>query len=724
MNDLMEDLLRFLTRNPNLGLLMSAFLTSSAVVLVAWAVALQLQRRSARARSVVWRITLAVLLVVAVWRLMPEAAPPVAVVEWRVPLQEPPSIETPILQESPVLVLPQKSIWQSTAKFMDREGIRLWLGAAIVLLCWRVATAAAGMIWLRKHSVPAPEPVLRLLRQLNAPPGLDCRVAQRLRTPMLSGWRRPVIWLVPEAHAWDDTRLRAVLRHELAHLQRTDVAWHWLAQLSVCLWWWQPLAWLAWRSLRTETEHAADDAAVIAEGSTHEYARTLVEIAAGLPSRLRGMPGVTMFGGESVQNRVRELMKASRWRGRIGMGAMSLIALVAVVLAVLAATRVEFKPRTPVYQSEAKLVAGTPADAGPEWQSRLADFYGTIIETVESTEIKRRALERVRALNPDLKDRDVEIHAEQVKGSTMFRVHALSEDKTYARLFLDALLDEFLALRQSILEQRAGKDMHKLMLETKDAQATMEKQFSELEEFRRASSIVSITNLSNTVATLLNTLRTQLQDQQRILQEQEMALHNIPASVTIAQTRTAEKQPMTQTEKDYVQTQSELRRLENELKYLLETHKQDHPLVDEAKAKTDKARYLLKALLDPLRDEMNERAEDTRRKVVVLKEQLAEKEAEALELGSKIAQYSKLERQANVAKAAYEELTRQLQHHPVSGGSADFVAIQERARPATAVMQSGLIPIWKLWKSEPKTSVEDTTPKSAPKAGKPAKSPA
>ncbi|WP_395743082.1 M56 family metallopeptidase [Prosthecobacter sp.] len=708
MNDWMQDLLRFLTRNPNLGLMVSAFLTSSAVVCVAGCVALQLQRRSARARSLVWRITMMVLLLVAAWRLMPEAAPPVAVMEWRVNLPAPPVEMAPVLSESPAFVLPEKTLWQRGLAWLESESVKAWLAVALLLLCRRILTAWAGLFWLRQHSRPAPEHISKRLREMNAPARLHCRVAERLQSPMLSGWRRPVIWLPPEASTWDEQRLGAVLQHELAHLRRGDVAWHWLAQLTVCLWWWQPLALRAWHSLRNETEHAADDAAVLAGGSTQDYARTLVEIAAGLPSRMRKMPGVTMFGGESVQRRVRELMKSNQWRGRIGIGAMSLIALVAVVLAVLAATKVEFKPKTPVYQSEAILVAGGFPDAGGNWQAQHEDFYGTIVETLESAEMKRRALERVRVLNPNLEGKNVEVQAAQTKGSTLFRVQTRCESGKYARIFLDALLDEFIGFRQSVREQAAGQNTRKLAEEAVKAQKVMEDKLAALAEFQKLNNLLTLTNGNDMAAQFLGKLASQLNEARTNLAEEELALSSIPAAMTIAQTRVSSGQPLTQTEKDYVQSQSELRRLENELKYLLETHKADHTEVVATKEKVAKAKFLLNALVEPLREEMEQRAENSRRRVTILQTQMAEKQKEALHMGAKIAQYQLLDKQAKAAREAYEKLFDHLKQDPRLAANTDYVAIQERASPATEVVQSGLLPIWKLWRGEAKPAAEKT----------------
>jgi succinoglycan biosynthesis transport protein ExoP len=394
---------------------------------------------------------------------------------------------------------------------------------------------------------------------------------------------------------------------------------------------------------------------------------------------------------------------------------------VAVTLAVLAATKVEFKPKTPVFQSEAKLVTGGVGDKTENWQISQADFYGTIIETLESAEMKHRALERVRALNPDLKDRDVEIHAAQIKGSTMFRVQTLSEDRKYARIFLDALLDEFIGFRQHIHEQWGDRDIKKLREETVAAQKLMEEKLDELAEFKKFNNLMSLTTVNDQVAKMLGNLESQLEEQRMTLADLELTLRSVPAAMTMAQIKVSNAQPLTQTEKDYIQTQSELRRYENELKYLTENHKPDHPLLAETREKASKARFLLNALVDPLREEMTQREVSTRSKVTVLEKLVADRQQEALKLGTRIAQYDKLDRQAKAAKEAYEQLYEKSKLLQGMTRYTDFVAIQERARAATEVMQSGLVPVWKLWRSEPKVSAEESTPKPASKKKEPAK---
>jgi beta-lactamase regulating signal transducer with metallopeptidase domain len=717
MNDIIEHLLRFLTLNPNLGLLMSAALTSTAVVCVAWALVLQLQRRSARARVLVWRITVVTLLVVAGWRLMPEAPSPV-VMEWRVTLPVSSWEAPPLLPESPLLILPEKTLWQRGLGGLDDSGVALWLGIAAGLFLWRTISACAGLIWLGKHSEPAPALILRRLRDSAAPEHLRCLLAERLRSPMLTGWRRPVIWLPQEAVNWDEKRLGAVLRHELAHFQRADVLWHWLTQLTACLWWWQPLVWQARRRLRTETEHAADDAAVLAGGDTHDYAQTLVEIAAGIPNRLRQVAGVTMFGGEPVQQRVRELMRANQWRGRIGVGALSLIALVAVILTVLAATKVEFKQRAPVYQSVAKLVAGgLPIVGAANWQEMTQDFYGTIIETLESAEMKRRALDRVRALNPNLKDQNVEILVSQHKASAIFSTQARCADGTYARVFLDALLDEFIAFRQSIREQTQGKVLNTFLQEMVKQQKVMEDKAAPLAAFQKENNVVTLTNANNKAAARLNELMEQREALRTVTAAMKLALDNISAALAARQ---EEPLPVgefipTDAESSYLKTKDELFVLDNERKFLLQTRKPDHVEVLALDEKIAKTKFLFQSLSAHITEDLRIRYEGAPRRIAALDEQCAALEQETLKLGSKLAEHERLKSEAQLAKEAYQKLFERVEGHIQQNDiRMDYVAIQERATKAEQVTQSGLVPVWRLWTPATKPPAEEAKPQTAP----------
>ena len=178
----------------------------------------------------------------------------------------------------------------------------------------------------------------------------------------------------------------------------------------------------------------------------------------------------------------------------------------------LQALRLTGKPQE--FRSMAKLVAGGQLvfNDSLTWREQQADFYGTIIETIESAEMKRRALERVRALNPGLKDSDVEIRVAQTKGSAIFNVLATGLEPKYTRIFLDALLDEFIAFRQSVREQAQGKVLQQFLQEVASRQKKMERLTEELEKARASGDTLSTKAELERLVTRLNSLRNQRDD--------------------------------------------------------------------------------------------------------------------------------------------------------------------------------------------------------------------
>jgi capsular polysaccharide biosynthesis protein len=134
------------------------------------------------------------------------------------------------------------------------------------------------------------------------------------------------------------------------------------------------------------------------------------------------------------------------------------------------------------------------ANGDLQWQEQLSDFYGTIIETIESAEMIRKARERVHALHPDLKDSDVEIRVAQTKGSAIFNILATGSEPKYTQIFLNSLLDEFIAFRQSIREQAQGKVLSTFLQEVVNKQKVMEEKSDLLQRFCSANNILTITN--------------------------------------------------------------------------------------------------------------------------------------------------------------------------------------------------------------------------------------
>ena len=87
---------------------------------------------------------------------------------------------------------------------------------------------------------------------------IELLVLPDLATPATAGWWRPMVLLPDDWRSWSESDLRAVLAHELAHIQRSDYIVGLMARLVVALHFYHPLVrWLAGR-LQSQQELAAD----------------------------------------------------------------------------------------------------------------------------------------------------------------------------------------------------------------------------------------------------------------------------------------------------------------------------------------------------------------------------------------------------------------------------------------------------------------------------------
>lgn len=93
------------------------------------------------------------------------------------------------------------------------------------------------------------------------------------------GSRRPCILLPERCESWAESRIHAVLCHEMAHIRRADWSIQIAAEMVRAVFWFNPLFWIACARLRRESEQACDDAVLEAGVSPSEYASHLVEIA-------------------------------------------------------------------------------------------------------------------------------------------------------------------------------------------------------------------------------------------------------------------------------------------------------------------------------------------------------------------------------------------------------------------------------------------------------------
>jgi beta-lactamase regulating signal transducer with metallopeptidase domain len=272
--------------------------------------------------------------------------------EWDVPVESAP-IAAPLFSPLPVHlgpVLREHSVQresvapasgQQTIPFdWDQAAARVWLVGFLTLL----AATVVGLVRVRL--------IIRSGTPMHVPSdivaGASVLLCPRLSVPATAGFLKPVILLPAEAVHWSSSRLRMVIAHESAHVKRRDWFWQLVAQLGCAIHFFNPVAWMAARRLRSESELACDDF-VLAQGiEPADYAQELLDIARR--ARLHMTAAVCMASSCRVEGRLRSIVdrKAKRnWvRGWTLVGTLTLAVAVTVPVAILHAVPAAILGRT------------------------------------------------------------------------------------------------------------------------------------------------------------------------------------------------------------------------------------------------------------------------------------------------------------------------------------------------------------------------------------------
>ena len=168
----------------------------------------------------------------------------------------------------------------------------LYLIPALVLLA-RLLVALRSIHRLSRQSrLPEggmPEARLAVLRkQLQITRRVSLRISDDIESPVSFGLFAPTILVPAQARDWNDSIITDVLLHELCHIKRLDWLTTLLAYGLACLFWINPLVWLAIARLREESENSCDSAVLCAGRSDTDYAQSLLGVAVSCVHARRG----------------------------------------------------------------------------------------------------------------------------------------------------------------------------------------------------------------------------------------------------------------------------------------------------------------------------------------------------------------------------------------------------------------------------------------------------
>lgn len=314
-------------------LLLDASWRGAALLLLA-ALALRCWRgASAARRHLVWGVALSGLLLLPLFSL--------SLPRWKVTLPErlasaaalaaPLDFAAAPLPADRALAEPARPAVEAAAPARGvpwRESLfLLWLAGALSLLgVLLLALGRAVSLTRSARALPAGR-CTAMARALSAAMGLRRAPvlldAGESAMPMTWGVFRPVVLLPRDAEGWPEAKLSAVLVHELAHLRRRDVPVQLLSRVACAFFWYNPLAWTAFRALREESERACDDVVLETGIRPTAYADHLLDFARSARSA-RGLAFASsaLTDGSPLRSRIHALLAERRDRRRVSLGVL------------------------------------------------------------------------------------------------------------------------------------------------------------------------------------------------------------------------------------------------------------------------------------------------------------------------------------------------------------------------------------------------------------------
>lgn len=150
-------------------------------------------------------------------------------------------------------------------------------------------------------------------------------ISEKVTSPALYGVLKPRIILPAK---YRENELKYILMHEKAHARRGDNLVRLLALVTVCVHWFNPLAWLFLKLLFADLELACDEAVLrkCNPEQRKEYAHTL------LSSVERTSVFASSFGGAKIRMRVENILSYKKLSALSAAGMVALLIAIAYIL--------------------------------------------------------------------------------------------------------------------------------------------------------------------------------------------------------------------------------------------------------------------------------------------------------------------------------------------------------------------------------------------------------
>lgn len=196
----------------------------------------------------------------------------------------------------------------------------------------------------------------------------DIYLSDYIDTPFVIGFYYPCIYL-PSALAGQD--LDYVLMHERQHIRRKDHVMKAFALIVLCVYWFNPLVWIAFIFMCKDMETSCDEAVLkkLGDEAKADYSTTLLNLTVGKEK----LSGITIaFGEGDIKHRIKNILQ---WKSPTLKWIIISVAVCAVTIILCAVNPKETMVEHPYEWSHSVSIDDIDSYSASRWGEKSVQYY-------------------------------------------------------------------------------------------------------------------------------------------------------------------------------------------------------------------------------------------------------------------------------------------------------------------------------------------------------------
>jgi succinoglycan biosynthesis transport protein ExoP len=327
---------------------------------------------------------------------------------------------------------------------------------------------------------------------------------------------------------------------------------------------------------------------------------------------------------------------------------------------------------------------------GSVYTEELSNFLGTQAALMQSGAVINRAHGRVTAQKPDLRMQPVELKVTVLPRTTIFVLKATGGDPEYTQAFLQACMEEYIALKKEMRTQTSDTTVAGLTEEVMRLEKDLQKADAEIVEFQSTNSAVLSQDQGNSAGNYLTALNQRLAAQKseyellRMLTvDQSLDLQQAAGGAVLPANGATDQPPPAggeRTDVDYYRAKQQLLLLQAEQQELGRYLRTNHPKMIAMSEELARREQLLKIFRLQSGEQLESKKASLALEIQNLEKDVKQWDAKTLEIQGKMAESQRLKGNSQRIQALYDRLVATMQTLDVNKEiSPESVTIMEPA---------------------------------------------